>query len=120
MRDPKIVHYDDIGFTVRYGLIDQNDLVMDFECYDYDLGATIPPSGERIPTRFYDGECNPTESLDEAELFLEGHVKWDGCSNMYTEEESCWHFCEKQQAVNVGILMGRLYELAESFFGPLD
>lgn len=56
-----------------------------------------------------------TESLDEATVYLHGYVKWDGCSNWYFDEQDrvMLHFCEKEQAQAIGVLLGRLYDWAK-------
>ena len=54
---------------------------------------------------------NPAPTLEEAQVFLAGHIKWDGCSDWY-DFDQCWHFCSSQQASDVGLLFARLYEWA--------
>jgi hypothetical protein len=61
-----------------------------------------------------------TEDFDEADAFLSGDIKWDGCSNwdFHTDEwdfhtdECMAHFCGRSNAERVGRLLGALYDLA--------
>lgn len=55
-----------------------------------------------------------TASLDEAEVVVTGYIRWDGCSNFYFGEEGglMLHFCGVKQAIQVGTLLERLYEMA--------
>lgn len=57
---------------------------------------------------------SPVTSLEEAEVQLSGSVKWDGCSNwsLFGDPHCMTHFCSKQEAVDIGTLLGRLYDLA--------
>lgn len=56
--------------------------------------------------------CNGLmDEKSDDELFLDGHVKWDGCSNFHFPD-SCYHFCRVKDAAAVGVLLQRLYEHA--------
>jgi len=56
----------------------------------------------------------PAISQEEAQLFLHGHVKWDGCSNWFLAiaETIMLHFCSVKQAEDIGRLFRALYEIA--------
>jgi hypothetical protein len=100
--------YDDIGFYVRTTEVGSHHA--NFVVF-------------RVQGQMDDGQCvfegsdgQAVFSIDEAQVFLHGDVKWDGCSNWYFDEqdEVMLHFCSKDEAMRLGLLMGRLYELAES------
>lgn len=58
---------------------------------------------------------------DEMELLLEGHVKWDECSNWNIgSKDVMLHFCSKNEAEDLGKLLGFLYELACSMLKNAD
>lgn len=62
-----------------------------------------------------DGECgDQVQKVEEAEVYLSGSIKFDGCSNMKFDEQDrvMLHFCGRKQAVDIGVLMDRLYSLA--------
>jgi hypothetical protein len=50
------------------------------------------------------------ESIDEAEIFLKGQIKWDGCSDLYLGDSGYFHFCGKQDALRLGALINYLYD----------
>lgn len=55
-----------------------------------------------------------TDDLEEAEVFLSGFIKWDGCSNWDFKTDACMkHFCGRDDANGLGRLMDRMYALAE-------
>lgn len=56
---------------------------------------------------------SPVYKTVEAEVAVTGSVKWDGCSNWDFKTRECMlHFCSREQMVQLGELLGRLYDLA--------
>ncbi len=61
----------------------------------------------------YGGSHRPVESMGEAEVFVDGFIKWDGCSNFeFGPPGIMVHFCDREQAVGLGQLLGWLYDVA--------
>ena len=62
----------------------------------------------------WDSLPDPVMTLEEADVFLDGAVKFDGCSNwnFVSLPDMLIHFCCKDEAVNVGKLFGAMYDLA--------
>lgn len=60
--------------------------------------------------------------IDNAQVFFEGSIKWDGCSNweFFNENGLMEHFCERKQAVNFGELFSRLYDLGRDLISKAD
>lgn len=55
-----------------------------------------------------------TVVFEDGEPFLNGDVKWDGCSNWNFHTDSIMaHFCGRDQAVGVGRLLDHLYKITE-------
>lgn len=54
---------------------------------------------------------------DEEERFIHGFIRFDGCANFDVGERGgCMvHTCDKQAAINIGVAMGRLYDLAAGY-----
>jgi putative heme iron utilization protein len=102
--------YRDILFTV---LAQADDHICDFNVFEI---SNAFPDKDGTAWNRAGANCwpNDTDNLEDAELFLSGHVKWDACSNWnFDAQESCMiHFCEKQQAENIGVVLGRLYDIA--------
>lgn len=65
---------------------------------------------------------DPVYKTNEAEVFLSGSIKWDGCSNLRFDHQDrvMLHFCGKQEAMDIGILLGWLYELAAEMVPAFD
>lgn len=62
---------------------------------------------------FWDGELrSPEPDFENADLFLEGRVKWDGCVSL--DARGCvgdWHFCDRESVAALGGLFPFLYDL---------
>ena len=50
--------------------------------------------------------------------FLSARFKWDGCSDV--SFAGMLHFCEREHLANVGVLLGRLYDLAAELIPRWD
>lgn len=79
----------------------------------------VAPDDESLPLLFGSHGNEGTEDISKVKPFLGGGIKWDNCANLIFEEDAghYLHFCDRQQAVNVGILMGELYDLARELIG---
>lgn len=52
---------------------------------------------------------------DDDWVIIDGFVKWDGCSNWNFNTENCMlHFCDKDEAAELGKIMALLYEIAHA------
>lgn len=73
---------------------------------------------------FETDECHETKEFDEAEVLLDGFVKWDGCSNWRfspnDRDNYAFHFCTVKQAEDIGRLLRRLYEIAAEMMPQCD
>jgi hypothetical protein len=54
------------------------------------------------------------ETLAESEVYLSGHVKWDGCSNwQFDEQDRCMlHGCSRQGIQRFGDILGACWDWA--------
>lgn len=57
---------------------------------------------------------DPVDSIEEAELFLHGSVRWDGCSNWYFNEQdrAMLHGCGRNDLAALGEVMCRCWDWA--------
>jgi hypothetical protein len=95
-------------------------LAMAFEVLE--LAGTDGETGQ-VLFQLADGVCSlePVEDIDSAEVFLEGSVKWDGCSNWKFNDGDCMlHFCGYQHATSLGRMMARMYEITQAEMGAFD
>lgn len=70
-------------------------------------------TGETVDNGKVTGELwfGETTDVTVPDFFLQGHIKWDGCSNWSFEEETMVHFCGFKHATSLGRLMGRMYQI---------
>lgn len=103
-------------FVVRYWLI--NDVVMGFEAFRV-IGESDSFLYEKKNSNH---GMDSTEDLDDAQIFVSGDIKWDGCSNIYFNEQDngMIHFCDKKSTVDLGIMLGRLYDIASEVIPNVD
>lgn len=107
----------DIGYTAIVTPTENApEHVMDVRVHE------IADWGREGPSYRTKGDCNLfAASVENAEVFLEGFVRWDGCSNWNFEAYGTWiHFCGKQKAIDLGVLLGRLYDVAKDFIPAAD
>ena len=73
------------------------------------------PRGYAFNRADYCSSPDTVYTTDEAQVFLSGSIKWDGCSNLRFDEQDhvMLHFCSRDEAVAVGTLLGRLYDMAK-------
>lgn len=122
-RGSDLRHWDDIRYTALLEAEDEYaDVIANFKVYRI--------VGEYVTERHPDGTTtsyergyqranshrspDPVEHLAQAEVFLHGGVKWDGCSDWHfdEQEDSMLHFCGKEEAGAIGTLLCRLYDWA--------
>lgn len=93
------------GFTAAFTA---KDLHVEFNVYRMISRDPVAwnKRGEKYP--------DPTEELAEAEIFLHGFIKWDGCSNWHFDEQDAAmiHFCGVEEAAEIGELFRQLYAIA--------
>lgn len=69
-----------------------------FEIFSYSVDFKVFNSGQE----------------SELDLFLEGSIKYDGYSNWdFKDSMVLVHFCGRQEAVSIGRLIDRLYDIVE-------
>ena len=108
-------HWDDIGVTIDCIVYSH---YMKFEVFEHDGRAV---DGQRTYHTKYG--CNDyTENTAKAAIFLEGSIKWDGCSDMYFAEQEgvSMHFCGKRDLENVGKLLMNIWNLGGELIPSAD
>jgi hypothetical protein len=105
-----IKHFDDIKFTAM-AEIQEGWLYVEFQVYEI-------KGRDADGTRFFALRDSISDegvaSLVEAEPYLSGSVKWDGCSNWrFDEQDRGWmHACTRADLVNMGEVMARCRDFA--------
>lgn len=56
-----------------------------------------------------------TKDIENALCMMSGDIRFDGCMNLiFPEQEECMlHFCGRKDAANIGIIINRIYDVAE-------
>lgn len=49
--------------------------------------------------------------IENAEVFITGSVKWDGCSN-WTMQSNYFHACSRAELARIGEVLGRCFDMA--------
>lgn len=111
---------EELQFTV---VAEVNECRVDFKVYDI-CGRTGAPDGPFIYRREGgDNSMDWVESLDDAEVYLHGSVKWDGCSDWSFDEQDrvMLHGCSRHDIERYGKIMAACWdmtkELLPSFVG---
>ena len=113
--------WEDIEFFVaakRAAPIESVSYAVEFSLYEVvgwagDTGFRRPGAA-LFPKKDTLDANDPTDDAALSEPYLHGFVKWDGCSDWHfdAQDELMLHFCGKRQAMRLGTLMERLYDLA--------
>jgi hypothetical protein len=111
----RIEHWDDIMYGATFDAHEHYVNVRAFTIYKMSDGSY----------EYQDAEAHsspsPVADIDKAETFVRGSIKWDGCSNLeFNDDEVMLHFCSKEGAMNVGVLLGRLYDVAREMMPGAD
>lgn len=103
-------HWHDISFAVE---MTKQEAWVELKVYEISGWIEGDTNKPIYPEKDSNGS-EQVETLDAAAVYLSGSIKWDGCSNLNFDEQDrvMLHFCSKTSATNIGVLLGRLYELA--------
>lgn len=65
---------------------------------------------------------DPVSSLGEAEIYLHGEVKWDGCSNWHFDEQDrlMLHGCSRKDLMNIGEVMARCWDWTKELLSTFE
>lgn len=118
----KVWHNVDLEFTI---VAEIQQYKVDYTIYDIEgyaqgdsLGIFDRPVWHKAGDKFYP---STVDTLEEAEPYLHGEVKWDGCSNWYFDEQdrNMLHGCCRKDVQRLGDVMAACWdwtaELLERF-----
>lgn len=82
-------------------------------------GVDYDPPKKNFARRGAIHSLDTTYELDDAQRVFSGSIKWDGCSDIdfFPDEEGNNHFCGKQSAIDLGLLLGEAYGFAKEIMG---
>lgn len=98
-------YFNDIGYVAVSEVF---EYYVDFKVYK-------PLKGSHLLYERIGGISNldNTSDIKEAQVFLSGSVRFDGCSNWYFDEQDTVmiHCCSKEELTNIGMVMARCWDL---------
>lgn len=111
--------FDELNFTVRatpYShYVEYQIFHVEWITDDTSRGPGLHPYWSRKNAR-----CNgdPVNNLDEAEVIIEGSVKWDGCSNWELGKEQAntgvmYHGCSQADLYRIGDILAICWEMTD-------
>jgi hypothetical protein len=101
-------HWSDIEYTCALEIYEHR---AEFRLYKIETHKKDTP-GWAIAGR---GGNHPTTSkLEDAAVCVDGYVKWDGCSNFRIGDPVYMHACSREELVNIGEVLSRVWDLAQS------
>lgn len=113
MKELKI--FKDLGFAVA---VDNEKWSHAIEYRIFEIVAEHPDSGDPMFQRNDSPyHPDPVETIEEAEAYISGSVKWDGCSNWFFRDD-CYHFCghdEAEDMINVGKIMAECWKMTKQY-----
>lgn len=107
--ESRTYHYQDINYTV---VATPDTYYVSFKIYEI-AGYSEGPDADGEYTNPVYGE-QFTELGPDTEVFADGSVKWDGCSNWNVGPKNCMiHGCSKEDLVNIGTVLSRCWDLTK-------
>jgi hypothetical protein len=107
--------------AVEYSSSEGVPLSIEFSVYET-VGFTTTYEEKPVYKRAgSDTSMDVVENIAEAQRFLHGNVKWDGCSNWSFDEHDkvMMHFCGVRDAEDIGRLFSALYSIARDLMPQL-
>ena len=96
---------DAVGFRLVWNV---NDFWADVSAYEI---VSVCDDGERL---FFDKNLQLTHDFDEADAYLSGYVKWDGCSEFALGQQ---HFCGPDGYIQHATLLRYIFFRAHELMG---
>lgn len=107
-------HFEDLGFSV-IAEPHENGCSVSYVVYDIfaedDDGMLWTKEIDGKRGSYYDG----VRPIEDADVFLHGYVKWDGCSNWHIDEQDrvMIHRCGRRDLANLGAIMLACFDMTK-------
>jgi hypothetical protein len=111
--DNAIRHDHDLGFTI---VADPHEYTVDFKVYEMQSTVMPGPNGSvfsclwnRAGAGAVPDHC---DKLEDAEVYLHGNVKWDGCANWHFDEQDrvMLHTCGREAIMHISAVMALCWD----------
>lgn len=85
---------------------------------DYSIRELVGESDTGEPLyqkRNSNSSPDPTLEIEESEILIEGHVKWDGCSNwdFKLSQDCMYHACSMEELLNIGLVLATCWTMTK-------
>lgn len=107
--------FDDEFFVVAKSSTDEIDHFFWIDFVVYEVPATDSDGKRYFNVKGYTGSGEYVENYEEAEIFIKGYLKWDGCTEW--DFVDVGHFCGRESAHILTRIIDALYDMAVSEFG---
>jgi hypothetical protein len=110
--DPAIRQFPELDFVVK---ITPGEYHADYAIYEI-LGTHV--DGTFVYNKAgADSTMEPVETIEEAQIFAHGSVKWDGCSNWHFDitDDCMLHGCDRETLLNVGRILEACWIMTREF-----
>jgi hypothetical protein len=106
-----VEQWDDLNITARF-----IDTIYDTEPsgYEFELYEVVAWEGKNFDQKLYERK-ESTQSgdfsengLEDAQPYLTGFIKWDGCSHFYFGDDGYLHLCGLDEIEKLGVVLERL------------
>ena len=115
-----IRHFPEMGYTVRASVDRAMEVSVDFEIFPI---ASVSDDGTTFNWKNKPWGSEFTTELEDAELFIDGYVRWDGCSNWLFHECARGfkiHACSKKELIEIGAIMAACHDITAELLPGWD
>lgn len=114
-----IYQFPEYSFTV---IAVVHEYRVKYTIYDHDgwMGDDTPLYHKKGSDSFPD----PVETIEEADIYMHGDIKWDGCSNWHIDEQDrgMLHGCARNDFKRIGDIIAKCWDLTatlcENWYDP--
>lgn len=110
-------NFPEVDFTIVANVYEYR---VEFQVYDMEgVAADGSPLWHRAGSGTHP---DPVGTLEEAEVYLHGQVKWDGCSDWHFDEQDrvMLHACDKHGLERFGKVLAMCWDLASKELTTFD
>ena len=105
-----IYHFSEYNFTV---IANAYEYHVEYTIYDHEETEDDGPMYHKKDSDYYP---DPVENVEDADIYMHGYIKWDGCSNWYIDEQDrgMLHGCTRNDCKRAGDIIARCWDLTRA------
>ena len=107
--------FPDLGFLV---VAQPSEYLVDYKIYDV-IGYDTADNEFVYERAGATDSMDTTKDLAEAQIFIQGHIKWDGCSNWSfdVQDECMLHCCDRHDLERIGLILATCWDWTAELCG---